>query len=118
MKKHLRLIALLLTIVGLLAAQSGPAKKDADAANKKPVFGGACRMCPWGAMGDVVKSAMQYYGYDVQICHNCNAGDAPRIVAQARTPRPTRSTLMSRWKPLRPTPRGLGLSILELSALR
>jgi TRAP-type uncharacterized transport system substrate-binding protein len=31
---------------------------------------------------------MKPYGYDVQICHNCNAADAPRIVAQARTPPP------------------------------
>ncbi len=88
MKKHLMFIALLPVVVGFLAAQSGPARKNAPAVNKKPVFGGACRMCPWGAMGDVVKKAMQYYGYDVQICHNCNAADAPRIVAQARTPPP------------------------------
>jgi hypothetical protein len=24
---------------------------------KKPVFGGACRLCPWGAMAEVVQSA-------------------------------------------------------------
>jgi uncharacterized protein len=57
---------------------------------KKPVFGGACRVCPWGAMAEVVKAAMEPYGYDVQICYNCNAADAPRIVSQARTPPPYR----------------------------
>jgi len=40
---------------------------------KKPVFGGACRLCPWGAMAEVVQQAMKPYGYDVQICYNCNA---------------------------------------------
>lgn len=55
---------------------------------KKPVFGGACRLCPWGAMAEVVQAAMKPYGYDVQICYNCNAADAPRIVSEARTPPP------------------------------
>jgi uncharacterized protein len=55
---------------------------------KKPVFGGACKICPWGAMAEVVKQAMKPYGYDVQICYNCNAADAPRIVSEARTPPP------------------------------
>jgi TRAP transporter TAXI family solute receptor len=55
---------------------------------KKPVFGGACRVCPWGAMAEVVQSAMKPYGYDVQICYNCNGADAPRIVSEARTPPP------------------------------
>jgi hypothetical protein len=36
---------------------------------KKPVFGGACKVCPWGAVAEIVKSAMQPYGYDVQICY-------------------------------------------------
>jgi uncharacterized protein len=55
---------------------------------KKPVFGGACRLCPWGAMAEVVRDAMKPYGYDVQICYNCNAADAPRIVSEARLPPP------------------------------
>ena len=57
---------------------------------KKPVFGGACEICPWGAMAEVVKAAMQPYGYDVQICYNCNGADAPRIVSEARKPPPYR----------------------------
>jgi para-nitrobenzyl esterase len=55
---------------------------------KKPVFGGACRVCPWGAMAEVVQAAMRPYGYDVQICYNCNRADAPRIVSEARMPPP------------------------------
>ena len=55
---------------------------------RKPVFGGACKVCPWGAMGDIVKEALRSYGYDVQVCYNCSGADAPRIVAGAKTPPP------------------------------
>jgi TRAP transporter TAXI family solute receptor len=41
-------------------------------------------------MAEVVKAAMLPYGYDVQVCYNCNAADAPRIVSEARTPPPYR----------------------------
>jgi TRAP transporter TAXI family solute receptor len=57
-------------------------------AAKRPVFGGACKICPWGAMAEVVQAALKPYGYDVQICYNCNAADAPRIVSEARLPPP------------------------------
>ena len=57
-------------------------------AAKRPVFGGACKLCPWGAMAEVVQAAMKPYGFDVQICYNCNAVDAPRIVGEARVPPP------------------------------
>jgi TRAP transporter TAXI family solute receptor len=68
-----------------------PAPQRAPAAaleNPKPVFGGACKICPWGALGDIVQNAMQPYGYDVQVCYNCNRADSPRFVADARTPPP------------------------------
>ncbi len=77
-----RLIMALVTVTAL-AGQSSI--KD-----KKPVFGGACKICPWGAMAETVQAAMKPYGYDVQICYNCNAADAPRIVSEARTPPPYR----------------------------
>jgi hypothetical protein len=57
---------------------------------KRPVFGGACMLCPWGALGEVVRQAMQPYGYDVQICYNCNAAPSPLIVADGREPPPYR----------------------------
>ena len=41
-------------------------------------------------MAEVVKEAMKPYGFDVQICYNCNGADAPRIVSEARTPPPYR----------------------------
>jgi TRAP transporter TAXI family solute receptor len=50
-------------------------------AAKRPVFGGACPACPWGAMADAVKAAMKPYGYDVQICYYCAGGPrAARLV--------------------------------------
>jgi hypothetical protein len=54
----------------------------------KPVFGGACKTCPWGVVADVVKAALTPYGYDVQICYHCFMADAPRIVGDARLPPP------------------------------
>ena len=73
-----------------LVAVSSPAADQAGIQAKKPVFGGACKICPWGAMAEVVQAAMKPYGYDVQICYNCNAADAPRIVSEARMPPPYR----------------------------
>jgi TRAP-type uncharacterized transport system substrate-binding protein len=29
------------------------------------VFGGACKICPWGAMAEFVQAAIKPYGYDV-----------------------------------------------------
>ena len=69
-------IAVLLAVTALTAGPAGMAEK-------KPVFGGACRLCPLGAMAEVLQAAMKPYGYDVQICYNCNAADAPRIVSEA-----------------------------------
>jgi uncharacterized protein len=86
MKRFLSVIALALAMAGFLAAQSNPGSQSAATAKKQFVFGGACKLCPWGAMAEVVKNVMQNYGYNVQICYNCNAVDSPRIVAEARTP--------------------------------
>jgi TRAP transporter TAXI family solute receptor len=72
----------------LLFVAASVANGQTGIKEKKPVFGGACRLCPWGAMAEVVQAAMKPYGYDVQICFNCNAADAPRIVSEARTPPP------------------------------
>jgi uncharacterized protein len=76
--------------VVLLLAAASLAAGQTSILDKRPVFGGACRVCPWGAMAEVVQAAMKPYGYDVQICYNCNAVDAPRIVSEARTPPPYR----------------------------
>src|SRR5665213_2120776 len=58
----------------------------------RPVFGGACKTCPWGVVAEVVKAALAPYGYDVQICYHCFMADAPRIVGDARMPPPVSYT--------------------------
>ena len=56
---------------------------------KKPVLGGACPLCPWGKMAEVVKEAMQPYGWDIQICYVCAGGPREaRMVAGAMMPVP------------------------------
>ena len=73
-----------------------PQKVETGIALKKPVFGGACKVCPWGALGEIVRDAMKPYGYDVLICYHCSRADAPRIVAGAQMPPP--------WRTQRPAP--------------
>jgi TRAP transporter TAXI family solute receptor len=46
-------------------------------------------------MAEIVKAAMQPYGYDVQVCYTCSGIDAPRIVAGAKigpAPKPASAT--------------------------
>jgi TRAP transporter TAXI family solute receptor len=75
----------------LVLASLAPAQ-DTGIKVKRPVFGGACKICPWGAVAEIVKEAMQSYGYNVQICYNGATADAPRIVAAAKMPEP-----IERW---------------------
>ena len=96
-KRGLFLLHLTVTALASLSCrQAQPVSDSARVAGqtgveaRKPVFGGACRVCPWGAMAEVVKEAMVPYGYDVQVCYNCNGVDSPRIVSEARTPPPYR----------------------------
>jgi uncharacterized protein len=77
-----------LYLIAVVLASAPVARGQTNIAERKPVFGGACEVCPWGAMAEVVKAAMAPYGYDVQICYNCNGADAPRIVSEARKPPP------------------------------
>jgi TRAP transporter TAXI family solute receptor len=75
--RHMRL-----TLLVLLALGAGAGAQSNGIAAKRPVFGGACPACPWGAMGNVVKEAMKPYGYDVQVCYYCAGGPrAARLVA-------------------------------------
>jgi uncharacterized protein len=55
-------------------AQSAGAAKTTGYALKKPVVGAACPTCPWGGMAEVVKTAMKFYGWDIQICYYCAGG--------------------------------------------
>jgi hypothetical protein len=69
--------------MALLAAPLG-AQHNGGYAAKRPIFGGSCPTCPWGAMGDIVKAALKSSGWDVQVCYNCAGGPrAARMVADA-----------------------------------
>ena len=81
-------LAALIAVAAVAAAMPAVRAQDVGIKAKKPVFGAACKMCPWGAVGEVVKDALKFYGYDVQICSTCSQADAPRIVADARMPPP------------------------------
>ena len=66
-------------------------KQETGYASKKPIFGGACVTCPWGSIAEIVKKAIQFYGYDIQICYVCAGG--PR---EARGPVPPGSGCSTR----------------------
>ncbi len=53
---------------------------------KRPVLQAACKYCPWGMLGDVLKKAMAPYGYDVAVCHACSGVDGARIVSKRLNP--------------------------------
>src|SRR5262245_34030661 len=78
-----RSIAPIIISMGLLVTPLAAQQKSGYAA-KRPVFGGSCPTCPWGAIGDVVKAALRSTGWDVQMCYNCAGGPrAARMVADA-----------------------------------
>ena len=71
--------------ISTLAAQSAAMPATACGyASKRPIIGGACPFCPWGALADKVKLAMQPLGYDVQVCYNCSGADSIRMVDERR----------------------------------
>ncbi len=83
----LALLTIFLIAPALATAQDAP--PPTGYAVKKPVLGGACPMCPWGAMAEVVREAMATYGWDIQICYVCAGGPREaRMVAGAMMPEP------------------------------
>jgi uncharacterized protein len=86
----LPLLLLALALAVPAAAQQPLGGVSSSIAARRPVFGGACKLCPWGALGEVVRQAMQPYGYEVRICYNCSGANAPLIVADRREPPPYR----------------------------
>jgi len=77
-------VALLLAFA---VAGSGPSvAEELGLAVKKPVVAAACKLCPWGAIADVLKEALKPQGYDLQICYTCSRGNNPRYVVGTLTP--------------------------------
>ena len=99
-----------LVVVGGLrfaSAQSAGTRKsnqqETGYAIKKPIFGGACPTCPWGAMAEIVQAALKPYGWDIQICYYCAGGlRAARMVAGAMMATPPANPTAD----TRPTPKG------------
>ena len=86
---RLRMWLLCMLLIPLFSVPAFGQAPQTGFALKKPVFGGACIRCPWGALGDIVKQAMAPYGYDVQVCHTCAGGpQESRLVAAAAMPPP------------------------------
>jgi len=55
-------------------------------AAKRPVFGGACMVCPWGILAIATNQALKPYGYDVQHCWTCATSYGPRLMADKIKP--------------------------------
>jgi TRAP-type uncharacterized transport system substrate-binding protein len=53
---------------------------------KRPLFGGACKACPWGILAAVTKEALKPADYDVQICWVCWSSYGPREMADRTKP--------------------------------
>jgi len=65
----------------------GPSAADElGLAAKKPVVAAACKLCPWGAIADVLKESLKPAGYDLQICYTCSRGNNPRYVVGTMKP--------------------------------
>jgi uncharacterized protein len=62
-------------------AQAQASSSDYGIANKRPILQAACRHCPWGALGDILKTIMAP-SYDVAICYGCSGENAPRYVSK------------------------------------
>jgi uncharacterized protein len=69
--------------VGSAGAQTGA---ESGIAVKRPVFGGACKACPWGILAMVTRDALAYYGYDTRVCWVCWSSYGPREMADRTKP--------------------------------
>jgi TRAP transporter TAXI family solute receptor len=101
-------------VLAFAIAGSQPAAQSTGYAAKRPVFGGACPTCPWGAMADIVKAALKPHGWDVQVCYYCAGGprEARLVSAKAMATPPQNPTAAAL-----PTPQGpidFGATSVEL----
>src|SRR5215207_4232269 len=86
---------LMASMVALVVGRPHVDAQSNGIAAKRPIFGASCPTCPWGAMGDAVKAALQPSGYDVQICYSCGGpARSVRLVADGSNATP----------PAKPTP--------------
>jgi TRAP transporter TAXI family solute receptor len=80
-------------------------------AAKRPVVGASCSVCPWGAIAEILRTAMRPVGYELQICYNCSQTESTRIVSARRVPPPlTQAQIARRFLPPPPAPVDFGIT--------
>src|SRR3954469_5913505 len=62
-------------------AQAQDRPKEYGIAAKRPVLQASCKHCPWGALGDILKTIMAP-AYDVAICYGCSGENGARYVSK------------------------------------
>jgi TRAP transporter TAXI family solute receptor len=78
---------ILALVLSFTVSGFGPsAAEELGVAAKKPVVAAACKLCPWGAIADVLKESLKPAGYDLQICYTCSRGNNPRYVVGTMRP--------------------------------
>src|SRR5579871_2589162 len=77
--------ALALSLISGQAQRPEPAV-SATIAEKKPVFAGACKACPWGILAKVTSDALSFYGYRTTICWVCWSSFGPREMGDKTKP--------------------------------
>src|SRR5204862_7419277 len=96
-------VPLLFLLLAVVAGRLHVSAQSTASAPTRPIFGASCPTCPWGAMGDAVKEAMQPLGYDVQICYSCGGpARSVRLVADGANATPPQNP----GADARPTPQG------------
>jgi TRAP-type uncharacterized transport system substrate-binding protein len=75
--------ALATLAIAMLAApaQAQDKPQDYGIAAKRPVLQASCKHCPWGALGDILKTIMAP-AYDVAICYGCSGENGARYVSK------------------------------------
>jgi TRAP-type uncharacterized transport system substrate-binding protein len=56
---------------------------------KRLILGGACSTCPYGALAEIVKAAVDQYGYDTQVCYACGGGTRAVEIVEGTVAPPT-----------------------------
>lgn len=105
--KHVAVLVMVMCGLGCASwgtAATDPAPKAYGIDAKRPIIGGACRQCVWGPLAEVTRAAMKPYGYDVQVCYNCNDIISPLVVAKAGIPHELRPDEIALHDP--PPPKG------------
>lgn len=74
-------LAALFTWVQPAPARAQDSPKDYGIAAKRPVLQASCKHCPWGALGDILKTIMAP-AYDVAICYGCSGENGARYVSK------------------------------------